>query len=220
MNNAQVEELLYQALETEQGGQKVYTAAIECARNKDLNEEWKKYLDETTNHERILLDVFRQIGLDPERETPGRKVVRGKAEGLVKAMSEARAAGKPEAAELVAAECVVEAETKDHQNWELIGRVADASDGTPPQRPPAGVRTSRGRGRRAPLPHHGLGQGTLDQVARHACRPPTSGRGEEGQDRDRRRPGRAKPGGDDPPLTSSAAERTKARGQLPTGLLS
>jgi hypothetical protein len=29
-----------------------------------------------------------------------------------------------EAAELVAAECVVLAETKDHQNWELLGEVA------------------------------------------------------------------------------------------------
>ena len=30
----------------------------------------------------------------------------------------------PAAAQLVAAECVVEAETKDHMNWELIGEVA------------------------------------------------------------------------------------------------
>lgn len=28
---------------------------------------------------------------------------------------------KPAAAQIVAAECVVEAETKDHSNWELIG---------------------------------------------------------------------------------------------------
>ena len=31
---------------------------------------------------------------------------------------------EPAAAELVAAECVVLAETKDHSNWELIGQVA------------------------------------------------------------------------------------------------
>ena len=30
----------------------------------------------------------------------------------------------PEAAELVACECVVIAETKDHLNWELIGKCA------------------------------------------------------------------------------------------------
>ena len=37
----------------------------------------------------------------------------------------ALAAGDPAAAELVAAECVVLAETKDHQNWELIGKIAE-----------------------------------------------------------------------------------------------
>jgi hypothetical protein len=34
------------------------------------------------------------------------------------------------AAQLVAAECVVLAETKDHQNWELIGRVAKKATGS------------------------------------------------------------------------------------------
>ena len=33
-------------------------------------------------------------------------------------------AGEAKAAQLVAAECVVEAETKDHLNWDLIGQVA------------------------------------------------------------------------------------------------
>ena len=35
----------------------------------------------------------------------------------------------PEAAQIVAAECVVFAETKDHMNWELIGELADQFDG-------------------------------------------------------------------------------------------
>jgi hypothetical protein len=64
------------------------------------------------------------MGLDPEAETPGRKVVRGIGESLVKAMERAMSAGDPGAAQVVAAECVVEAETKDHLNWELIGQVA------------------------------------------------------------------------------------------------
>jgi hypothetical protein len=40
-------------------------------------------------------------------------------------MEMARGAGNPQAAQLVAAECVVEAETKDHMNWELIGLLAE-----------------------------------------------------------------------------------------------
>ena len=53
MNKEQVNELLYQALETEQGGVQVYETALRCAVNPELKEEWQGYLDETRNHERI-----------------------------------------------------------------------------------------------------------------------------------------------------------------------
>lgn len=129
MNQQQVEELLYQALETEMGGQKVYEAALTCAQNSELKEEWAKYLEETRTHEQVLRETFQRIGLDAEKETPGRMVVRHKAQGLVQAMEMAQADGGPVAAQLVAAECVVEAETKDHQNWELIGKLAEQLDG-------------------------------------------------------------------------------------------
>ena len=36
-------------------------------------------------------------------------------------MNTALAAGDPAAAQIVAAECVVLAETKDHLDWELLG---------------------------------------------------------------------------------------------------
>lgn len=128
-NNEGVTDLLYQALETEQGGIKVYTTAITCAINDDLREEWEKYLAETQNHERILLGVFEQLGLDPAVRTPGREVVGGIGNALVEAMEKAKASATPEQAEIVAAECVVHAETKDHMNWELIGQVAKQSGG-------------------------------------------------------------------------------------------
>lgn len=129
LKRSQLDELLYQALETERGGQGIYKAAIANATTDELREEWQKYLEETEEHERILLGVFEVLGLDPSAETPGSLVVRGKGEGLVKAMETARANAEPAGAELVAAECVVEAETKDHQNWELIGRCAEAMSG-------------------------------------------------------------------------------------------
>jgi rubrerythrin len=127
MKEAQVDELLYQALETELGGVKIYEKAISCAVNEDLRKEWEKYLSETENHVRIVEDVFSQLGLDPAKETPGRQVVRHKGESLLKSMD--MASGDKVAAQLVAAECVVEAETKDHANWELIGRIAEKATG-------------------------------------------------------------------------------------------
>jgi len=121
MKTEQLHELLYQSLETEQGGIQVYETAVGCAQNADLKKEWKEYLEQTRNHEQILLGVFKELELDPRIETPGRTVVRHLGQSLVKAMQMAKQAGNPAAAEIVAAECVVLAETKDHANWELIG---------------------------------------------------------------------------------------------------
>jgi rubrerythrin len=129
MKESQVDELLYQALETELGGVKIYEKAISCAVNEDLREEWKKYLSETENHVRIVEDIFSQLGLDTAKETPGREVVRHKGQSLLKAMEMAKSLGDAVGAQLVAAECVVEAETKDHANWELIGRIAEEATG-------------------------------------------------------------------------------------------
>ena len=129
MNDAQVKELLYQSLEVEIGGQSIYETAIKCAQHPELKEEWQKYLEETRTHEEILRATFARIGLDPEVETPGRAVVRFKAKSLIRSMEMAQVEAGRAAAELVAAECVVEAETKDHQDWELIGRVAEKSTG-------------------------------------------------------------------------------------------
>ena len=124
MKDEQVTELLYQALETEIGGVQVYTTALRCAENDDLKEEWEEYLEQTKNHVTIMEDVLTKLDLDPNAETPGRKVVRTIGEALVEAMELALSEGEPGAAQLVAAEAVVLAETKDHQNWHLIGEVA------------------------------------------------------------------------------------------------
>jgi rubrerythrin len=129
MKKEQLTELLLQALETELGGVRIYERAVECAFDGGLHREWEKYLGQTKNHVTILRTVLEKLGLDPEQETPGRKVVRHIGESLVKAIRMAQNAGNPEAAQLVAAECVIFAETKDHLNWELIGQVAEASDG-------------------------------------------------------------------------------------------
>ena len=129
MKREQLTELLYQGLETEMGGTKVYETALRCAQNEELKEEWEEYLEQTQNHVQVMLGVFNAFGLDPETQTPGRAVVRHIGESLVKAMEMALEAGPPEAAELVACECVVEAETKDHLNWELIHEIAEKSKG-------------------------------------------------------------------------------------------
>jgi ferritin-like metal-binding protein YciE len=105
MNTKQIEELVLQSLEHEMGGVKVYTAAVACAVNGDLKKELEKYLAQTRTHVTAL-------------------------EGLVEAMKMARTAGDGTAAELVACECVVLAETKDHLDWELLSKCAEHLKGT------------------------------------------------------------------------------------------
>jgi hypothetical protein len=129
MENEELKQLLYEALETEMGGVKVYEMALQCAVTEDLKTEWEEYLEQTTNHVTIVQDMFGKLGLNIDVETPGRQVVRHIGQSLVKAMEMAKQSGKPEAAEIVAAECVAHAETKDHLNWELIGLAAKREKG-------------------------------------------------------------------------------------------
>ena len=124
MDTKQFSELILQSLEHEMGGLLVYETALRCVVNDELREEWEKYLEETRSHVEALTTVCRSLEIDAAEETPGRSVVRHLGESLVDAMEMALASGTPEAAELVACECVVIAETKDHLNWELIGKCA------------------------------------------------------------------------------------------------
>jgi hypothetical protein len=102
---------------------------LNCAINEDLVEEWKKYLGETRQHVEVLVGALKKLGLNPDQETPGRNVVRFSGMALVETMEIALQAGTPEAAQIVAAECVVQAETKDHMNWQLLNAAGNALKG-------------------------------------------------------------------------------------------
>lgn len=130
INKEQLEELILQSLEHEQGGVQVYETAVACAQQKDLREEWEKYLGQTRNHVQILQSVCQELQIDPAKKSPGREIVRHLGESLVKAMKMAKDKGDPVAAELVACECVVVAETKDHADWELLGKCAEKLKGS------------------------------------------------------------------------------------------
>lgn len=128
MITAQLKELLLQSLEHEKGGVLVYRTALECVVNRDLRKEWEEYLEQTEKHVQVLTSVCEELGLDPGERTPGCLVVEHVGKSLLQAMKMALSAGNMEAAELVACECVVLAETKDHADWELIGAYANAFD--------------------------------------------------------------------------------------------
>jgi rubrerythrin len=130
MKMKQLEELILQSLEHEMGGVKVYEMALSCAVNAELKEEWEKYFEQTKTHVQILEGVCEAMKLDPKQETPGRRVVRAVGQGLLEGMKLARSGGDPKAAEIVACEAVVLAETKDHLDWELLGKCAEHLTGS------------------------------------------------------------------------------------------
>jgi hypothetical protein len=103
--------------------------ALQCVLNADLLSEWTHYLEQTEHHVQILTATCVAVGIDPGVRTPGCHIVRENGIALVRSMEMALAAGDPNAAEIVACEAVVLAETKDHANWELIGAAAKAAAG-------------------------------------------------------------------------------------------
>lgn len=123
----ELNELLQQMMETEQGGVQIYKTALTCVQNPDLKKEWEEYLEQTIHHRAVMKDLFLKLGIEDEM-TPGRQVVKHIGESLVKAMELARA-GAPEGAELAACEAVTLAETKDHQNWHLLGMYVEKAKG-------------------------------------------------------------------------------------------
>ncbi|MGB4925179.1 MAG: hypothetical protein WBP25_01615 [Giesbergeria sp.] len=128
-DRAQLEDLVLQMMETELGGEKIYRAAIATAINGDLKEEWQGYLKETLHHQDVVRGLCATLGLNVDRQSPTRTVVGHIGKSLVQAIEMAQRNALPAAAQIVAAECVVLAETKDHSNWELLGRVAEVATG-------------------------------------------------------------------------------------------
>lgn len=126
-DEAQLKDLLLQMMETELGGEQVYRTALTCAINEDLKQEWKGYLEETLSHQNVVRTTCELLGINADEKAPSREVVKHIGNSLVAAMGLARKGGSATAAQLVACECVVHAETKDHANWELLGKVAEVA---------------------------------------------------------------------------------------------
>lgn len=121
VDRAHARERLLQALETERGSIKVYSAAIPVAIDESLSKEWHSYLASTRGRERHLVELLSARGIDPETPSPARTVVAERSEALVAAIELAVANGDPAAAQLVATECVRLAALQDHLGVERTG---------------------------------------------------------------------------------------------------
>lgn len=125
----QLDELVLQMMETELVGEQVYRAALPCAHQPDLKKEWQGHLKATLAHQNVVRGMCNALGLAPAAPTPTRAVVRHLGASWVQAIALAQRSSNPDTAQRLACECVLQAETRNHANWELLGKVARVAVG-------------------------------------------------------------------------------------------
>ncbi|AYQ89557.1 hypothetical protein EDD84_10880 [Burkholderia gladioli] len=128
---SRVHELLYQAFEAELGGAQVYRAALPPvlrARSRPAG-TWERHHRQSLHHEDMLRAIVRGLGLDERIQPPGRLAVAETGKALVNVVELARRNASPADAQIIAAECVLLAETKRNLNRELIGQAAEQPSG-------------------------------------------------------------------------------------------
>lgn len=122
--NRQMKDLLLQVLEHERSSELVYDAALECVLNEDLEEEWEDCLERTERHIELLTEACDALDVDPDEMTALRRIAQHGGNALVLAMRMGLEAGDADAAELLACECVLIAESRNEFSWELIADCA------------------------------------------------------------------------------------------------
>ena len=113
--------VLSEFLAVEKGGQKLYEKAVTLVLDSEVRTKFREFHKQTVNHQKILTEVIEQLGGNPRVMSRTAKVATKKAQGLLATMG--RTGITAEEAELNAVENIVLAETKDHADWELIGKI-------------------------------------------------------------------------------------------------
>lgn len=126
---AAVRELLERALELARAGVRVYEAALGCAARDALEEQWQDDLAQIRRHERALRTAATRLGVDPEAETSLRLLVRQQAGAIVSALEAGSEKAPQDEAERLAAECVLEWESRTRVAWELLYELAAVTGG-------------------------------------------------------------------------------------------
>lgn len=126
---AAVRELLERALELARAGVRVYEAALGCAVRDQLEEQWQDDLSQIRRHERALRTAATHLGVDPEAETSLRLLVRQQARAIMDALEQAGQRAPQAEAERLAAECVLEWESRARVAWDLLYELAAETTG-------------------------------------------------------------------------------------------
>lgn len=121
---------LSEFLAVEKGGIKLYEAALRIVQDKKVRDKFQEFLTQTHRHDQILTGVIRELGGDPTYMSTGAELADKKAKALLATMEGNNGSSvlSPKDAEINAIENILLAETKDHADWELLGKIVRRTD--------------------------------------------------------------------------------------------
>jgi rubrerythrin len=125
--NAQVSksalmDLLSEFLAVEQGGQQLYEKSLELVFDSEVKTKFREFLKQTMTHQKVLTEIISKLGGNPNSQSHTAKIASQKAEALLRTMGDPGLSRDQN--QLNAMENIVLAETKDHADWELLGKIA------------------------------------------------------------------------------------------------
>jgi rubrerythrin len=125
--NAQVSksalmDLLSEFLAVEEGGQQLYEKALELVFDNEVKSRFREFLKQTMTHQKVLTEIINKLGGNPNSQSHAAKIATQKAEALLRTMGDPGLSHDQN--QLNAMENIVLAETKDHADWELLGKIA------------------------------------------------------------------------------------------------
>lgn len=115
-------DLLSEFLAVEQGGQQLYERALELVFDNEVKTKFREFLKQTMTHQKVLTEIIQKLGGNPSRQSPTAKIANQKAQGLLSTMGDPGLSREQN--QLNAMENIVLAETKDHADWGLLGKIA------------------------------------------------------------------------------------------------
>lgn len=119
-------DLLSACLQHERCGVHLYRSVGGRTTNPDFQARYEEFERETLRHVEILEELIATTGGDPMYVSPSARATEKAAAGLVESTFVLEGSIDPDTAELAMLEAVLLAETKDHGNWTLLGRLAGA----------------------------------------------------------------------------------------------
>ncbi len=119
MSPTPLQELLLQALETEEGTVSAYDAAIPHAMSPGMREQWRAARLQACTDRDLIAGLAADLGVATRESTPGQRLVRAHCTGVVRNILVAGVEGKA-FAEACAAQALVDLLARGCLNWDLL----------------------------------------------------------------------------------------------------